>query len=109
MIQVSGIVTADNSNILANTDLQTAPADGVLEVYIASTQADTIIDISSPGVIAGKQVKPQLRANGVPELSNDSPYSLVVSLGQQLIVKVDVVTSATVGYVIRHFDLDELS
>ncbi len=108
MIQVDGVVIADAANVLVGTDLASAPGPGVLEVYIASSQADTIVNISAPPNIPGRAIRPALRANGLPQLSDMSPYSVGLAGGEQITVAVDIVTGATVGYCIRFTPEDEL-
>jgi len=108
MIQVDGVVTADNANILAATDLQSAPGPGILEVYIASSQADTVVSISAPPNIPGRAIRPALRANGTPNLSDMSPFSLGLGGGEQITISVDIVTAGSCGYSVRFFSEDEL-
>lgn len=98
MIVVSSTITADNTDVLSGTDLANIPGDGQLDVYIASTQNDTVYSITGPGnePIARLQ-KCQLRTNGMPVLSDDLPLTLLVSQGGHYIINVDIVTAATVN------------
>lgn len=100
MITVSGRVTADNTNVLAGTDLATAPGNGVLTVFVSSTQADTIVSLSAPPLIPARSINPQLRTNGVPQISDDIPYVMPVRAGSPITLSIDIVTGATVGYVV---------
>ena len=100
MITVSGVKTADAANALAGTDLQSAPTAGIILIYVSSSQADTNVSISAPPNMAARSIQPQLRANGVPLVSDDIPYVLAVQGGEQIILNVDIVTSATCGYVV---------
>lgn len=108
MIQVEGRVTADNANVLSGTDLATCPGPGILELYIASSQSDTNVTFSAPPMLPARAIQPVLRANGTPLLSEMSPLSVELGGGEQIIINVDVVTAATVGYLARFYSLDEL-
>lgn len=108
MIQVTGIVTADSTNVLAGSDLQSAPAAGVVLLWIASSQADTRITFTCPPKVASRNITPHLRTNGVPLVSDDSPVAVPVNGGEQIAVQVDVVTAATVGYVVKFIAKEEL-
>lgn len=108
MIQVTGIVTADTNNALAGSDLQSAPGPGVCLLWIASSQADTRISFSAPPTIASRNITPHLRTNGVPLVSDDSPVAMAVRGGEQIILFIDVVTAATVGYVVKFIPQGEV-
>jgi len=108
MIQVTGIVVADNTNVLAGTDLQSAPGPGAVMLWIASSQADTRITFTAPPRVACRNITPHLRTNGVPLCSDDSPVSMAVTGGEQIAVQVDIVTGATVGYVVKFIPQAEL-
>lgn len=108
MIQISGIKTATNANILGSTDLQTAPSAGVVLFWIASTQADTIVTISAPPTVAVRAVNPMLRTNGVPLVSDDSPVAVAVRGGEQIVLQMTIVTAATFGYVVKFIPTEEL-
>lgn len=108
MIQVTGIVTADSTNVLAGSDLQSAPGGGVVLLWIASSQADTRITFAAPPKVASRNVTPHLRTNGVPLVSDDSPVAVAVNGGEQIIVFVDIVTGAVVGYVCKFIPQAEL-
>lgn len=108
MIQVTGTVTADNTNVLSGSDLQSAPGPGAVLLWIASSQADTIVTFTAPPRVALRNVRPHLRTNGVPLVSDDSPVAVAVQGGEQIAVQVDVVTAATVGYVVKFIPKDEL-
>ena len=101
MIQVTGIVVADSNNALAGSDLQSAPGPGIVALWIASSQADTRITFAAPPNVASRNITPHLRTNGVPLLSDDSPVMLAVRGGEQIILFIDIVTGATVGYVCK--------
>lgn len=108
MIQVTGIKTADTANALASTDLQSAPSAGVVLFWVASTQSDTVITITAPPQVASRNISPHLRSNGVPLVSDDSPVSVAVRGGEQLALQIDIVTSATTGYIVKFIPAEEL-
>ena len=108
MIQVTGIVTADNANVLSGTDLQSAPGAGVVILWIASSQSDTRITFTAPPRVASRNITPHIRTNGVPLCSDDSPVAVAVTGGEQIAVQVDVVTAATCGYVVKYIPQAEL-
>lgn len=108
MIQVTGIVTADSLNVLAGSDLQSAPSAGAVLLWIASTQADTRITFTAPPRVASRNITPHIRTNGVPLVSDDSPVAIAVNGGEQINVYVDIVTGATVGYVVKFIPKEEL-
>jgi len=98
---IHNYITADNTDFLQGTDLETAPGDGVYDIRIASTQADTGIDVTSTGH-AGSVVRGQealLRANG--EIRQyDPPITVAVLDGDRVTINIDVVTAATVGVMV---------
>lgn len=108
MIQVTGIVAADTTNALAGSDLQSAPGAGVVLLWIASSQADTRITFAAPPRVASRNITPHLRTNGVPLISDDSPVAVAVNGGEQIILFIDIVTGATVGYVVKFIPQAEL-
>ena len=108
MIQVTGIVTADTTNALAGSDLQSAPGAGVILLWIASSQADTRITFAAPPKVASRNITPHLRTNGVPFVSDDSPVAVAVVGGEQVILFIDIVTGATVGFTVKFIPQAEL-
>lgn len=108
MIQVTGIVSADTTNALSGSDLQSAPGAGVVLLWIASSQADTRITFAAPPRVASRNITPHLRTNGVPLISDDSPVAVAVNGGEQIILFIDIVTGATVGYVVKFIPQAEL-
>lgn len=108
MIQVTGIVTADTVNALTGSDLQSAPGPGSVILWIASSQADTRITFGAPPGVASRNITPHLRTNGVPSVNDDSPVALGVRGGEQIILYIDIVTGATVGYVAKFISQAEM-
>jgi hypothetical protein len=108
MIQVTGVVAADTNNALAGSDLQSAPSQGVVLLWIASSQADTRITFAAPPKVASRNITPHVRTNGVPLISDDSPVAVAVNGGEQIILFIDIITGATVGYVVKFIPQAEL-
>lgn len=108
MIQVTGIVATDTVNALAGSDLQSAPGPGTVILWIASSQNDTRITFGAPPAVASRNITPHLRTNGVPSMSDDSPVAMAVRGGEQIILFIDIVTAATVGYVVKFIPQAEM-
>lgn len=109
MIIVQKTFTADNTDLLSGTDLANIPGAGQLDIYIVSTQLDTVISITGPGsepILRLQQLTQ--RTNGQPILSDDVPYSVPVIQGGKYILNLDVVTAATVGLIAIYRDLLDL-
>lgn len=109
MIVVNRTLTADDTDALANTDLSNIPGPGQLDVFIASTQADTVFTLTGPGTEPiARLIRVQQRTNGVPSLQDDVPYSIPVGPGHY-VLNVDIVTAATVGFVARFIGAEEIA
>lgn len=103
MICVTKTITADDTDILASTDLANVPAEGQLDVFIASTQNDTLFTITGPGnetIIRNQKV--QLRTNGMPSMDTDLPLSFGVLSGGHYFLDVNIQTAATVNVLVIH-------
>lgn len=109
MITVNRVLTADDTDALASTDLANIPADGQLDVFISSTQSDTVFTLTGPDTEpVARLIRVQQRTNGVPSLQDDVPYSIPVVGGGHYTLNVDIVTAATVGIVAIFRALEEL-
>jgi len=109
MIVVQKTITADDSDVLASTDLSNIPGAGVLEVFIASTQNDTVFTFTGPGnepIVRLQKV--MLRTNGMPVIKDDVPYTAIVIQGGHYVLNVDIVTAATVSIIANYTPADEL-
>ncbi len=109
MIVVRQVLTADNTDVLNGTDLESIPLLGLLSIWAASTQADTLITITGPE--NEPPIRAQalaLRTNGQPLKNEDSPYMVGVIQGGRYIVDINVVTAATVVVEAIYNDLSEL-
>lgn len=108
MIQVVGKVTADNANVLSGTDIQSAPGPGVVLFWVASTQSDTIVTVTCPPRVASRNILAMLQTSGLPLLSDYPPVALPVNGGEQIALQVDIVTGATVWYVVKFIGKEEM-
>lgn len=109
MIVVEVVGTADDTDLLAGTDLANIPTFGVLAVYAASTQNDTTITITGPGgepVVRGQPMT--LRANGEIRQEADPTYPMAATQGGHYVVAIDVVTAATFRVRAIFLEPDEL-
>ena len=96
-IVVEVVLTADNADLLAGSDLESIPQGGVLTVYGASTQADTTITVTGPNMQAVVRAMPlTLRASSEIRQDSDVPFVVPVARAGKYIVNIDVVTAATV-------------
>lgn len=109
MIVVNRTLTADDTDALANTDLANIPGPGQLDLFIASTQVDTVFTFTGPGVEPiARLIRVQQRTNGVPSLQDDVPYSVPVDTGHY-VLNVDITTAATVNYIARYISALEIA
>lgn len=102
MITVTSVLTSDNTDVLAGTQLDQVPSPGIFQVLAASTQNDTEITITlgKDTIIATRRL-PQ-RSNGVPNDSDDRAFIIASPGGVRPVININIVTAATV-YVITDF------
>lgn len=95
-IVVEVVLTADNADLLAGSDLESIPRGGVLTIYGASTQDDTTITVTGPNMQAVVRAMPlTLRAAAEIRQDSDVPFVVPVLRAGKYIVNIDVVTAAT--------------
>lgn len=92
-ITVNIDLPTDNSDVLAGSLLDPVPFDGALAVYLASSQRDGVMTITGAGITGAYRIPPVLRANGIPDLSADTPTVVPVRAGQKVIINYDEVTA----------------
>lgn len=110
MIQVTSVLTADNTDVLQGTDLQSIPGPGVLIVAAASTQNDTTLTITAPNNVPLLQAQRlNLRTSGVPSLQDDPVWPVIATQGGHPRISVDIVTAATVYVVSQYYDINEVA
>lgn len=97
-IVVDRVLTADNTDVLAGTDLDSLPARGQLDVFAASTQQDTLITVSGPGIQAPVRAQAVvMRANAEIRQLEDPSYRVRAAQAKgHYVVNVDMVTAATI-------------
>lgn len=108
MILVRKVLTADETNILSGTELQSIPTDGNLEIYAASSQSDTNMTIFRPGgevIIFNRPITQ--RTGGVVDTISDTPYELPVTAGESPRIDIDINTAASVAIEIQYRALGE--
>lgn len=109
MIAVEVTGTADATDALDGTDLQTIPGPGGLTIFVASTQLDTLLTITGPGSEPVVRNRPMLLRAG-PEIRQDEDvaYMIPVVQGGRYIINVDVTTAATFRVRAIYEDLHDL-
>ena len=108
MISVNRFITADDADALASTDLANVPGPGQLDIFLASTQNDSVFTFTGPGVEpVARLIRIGQRTNGQPSLADDVPYSVPVDTGHYTL-NIDIVTAATVGIVAIYRSMEEL-
>jgi len=95
-ITVTSVLTSDNTDVLSGTQLDQVPQGGLFAVILASTQNDTevTIQLGADTLVNARPVP--LRANGVPDASNDPSYLVPSPGGVRPVINVNITTSAIV-------------
>lgn len=91
-------LTADDVDVLAGTALDQLEAGGQLDVFLLSTQADTVFTLTGPDnepIAVAIEVAQETRAI---RPTDDVPLSLPVLSGGHFTANVDIVTAATVQF-----------
>ncbi len=97
MIAVQVFATADNADVLAGTDLDNMPLETDLLIFGASTQNDTTLTLTVPGLQAPLNAFPlKLRAGPEIRQNEDMVTAFRVAQNGHVVVNLDVVTAATV-------------
>ena len=110
MIIVQVVGTADNPDVLSGTDLANIPEAGVLMIYAASTQQDTLITVTGPGSEPVTRNTPMLlRANADIRERDAASYQLPVSQGGRYVIDVNVQTAGTFRILAKYADIEDLT
>jgi len=81
--------TSANTDRLAGTDLENAPSPGVVDIWVASSLGTAIVTIVAGGENIVRAQSVPLRANGVPQMSDDPPTAqILVTGGEKIVVNV---------------------
>jgi len=101
LILVRQNLTADNTDVLAGTQLDQVPSAGQFAVYGASTVLDSLVTISLGDLtIINAQAMP-LRANGEPNINEDVPLAVLDTPGGvRPVINIDEQTAATMVLII---------
>jgi len=86
----------DDADVLGGTALDQLEAGGQLDLYLLSTQADTLLTITGPDnepIVQAAEIPQETRAI---RPTDDIPLSLVVLSGGHFTVDVNIVTAAVV-------------
>lgn len=109
MIIVQKVITADDLDVLSNTDLANIPIGGVLMVYVASTQDDTELTITGPGQVpVARDIPVVLRANAEIRERDDASFQIVVSQGGRYFIAINIVTAATCRILAKYASASDL-
>jgi len=95
-IVVNVDLPADNNDCLAGSTLDPIPEEGVVLLYVASSQRDGVFSAGGAAMVEGGgavRIPPVLRASGIPDLQSDMPYPVGVKPGKLSLVY-DEVTGA---------------
>jgi len=90
-------LVADDPDVLGGTALDQLEAGGQLDVYLLSTQADTVATLTGP------DNEPTIQAIEVPQETrairptDDVPLSLLVVSGGHYTLDINIVTAAVVA------------
>lgn len=89
-------LTADDTDVLDGTALDQLEAGGQLDIYLISTQADSLATLTGPDnepIIQAVEIPQETRAI---RPTDDTPLSLVVVSGGHYTLDVNIVTAAVV-------------
>lgn len=91
-------LAVDDSDVLGGTALDQLEAGGQLDMWLLSTQADTLLTITGPDnepIALAVEIPQETRAIRPTE---DLPLSLTVPTGGHFTVDVNIVTAAVVQF-----------
>jgi hypothetical protein len=89
-------ITADDADVLAGTQLDTLQEGGQLDVFLLSSQPDTLYSIFGPGnepIVTNAEVMNETRS---PRPNDDTPHTLVIMKAGHYTLDINIVTAATV-------------
>ena len=87
--------TADNTDVLAGTALDSLEAGGQLDIYAVASGADTVMSITGPDsepIATAINVASQARA---PSIQDDTPFSLATRTGGHYTLSIDITAAST--------------
>jgi|TARA_Y100000310_G_scaffold160717_1_gene160558 hypothetical protein len=95
MISVWTLLTATVADFLSGTQLDQVPGPGTFQILGASTVGDSTISVVLAGTILIDAQPLPLRANGVPDMSNDPAILISVDGGVRPIITITEVSAMT--------------
>lgn len=92
--------TADDTDLLAGSDLEAAPYNGMMAIFAASTQVDGTLTVTTPSAAGiGAPVRTgiiPIRAGPELRINEDAPMArFPVNKGDQVTINYDEITAAT--------------
>jgi len=96
MITVESLLTADNTDVLAGTQLDQPGVPGVYTIWVASTVGDTLVTISLGGRTLVNNAVVILRANSEIRENEDTFFQMLSRTGGRPVINIDEVTAATI-------------
>jgi len=89
-------ITADDTDLLAGTQLDQPGVPGVYTIWAASTVGDTLLSITMGGRTIINNGVVILRANSEIRENEDNFYQMLSRTGGRPVINVNIVTAATV-------------
>jgi len=89
-------IAADDADVLAGTQLDTLQQGGQLDIFLLSSQADTLYSLFGPGnepLVTNAEVANETRA---PRPNDDVPHTLVIGKAGHYTLDINIVTAGTV-------------
>lgn len=96
MITDEQTITADNTDLLAGTQLDQPGVPGVYTMWGASTVGDSLITISLGGRTITNNATLTLRANSEIRENEDTFFQVLSATGGRPVINVNIQTAATV-------------
>lgn len=100
--------TADDADALNGTQLNILEAPGQLDIFILSTQADTVLSITGPGTEPLAQSVEVPQETRAVRPNDDIPFTVPILETGHYTVNIDITTAATVQMVAIYRNVDEL-
>lgn len=96
MITVERVITADDTDFLAGTQLDQPGVPGVYTIWAASTLGDTEISITLGGRTVTNAAIVTLRANSEIRENEDTNFQMASHTGGRPVININIVTAAVV-------------
>ena len=96
MITDEQVITADNADLLAGSQLDQPGVAGVYTSWLASTVGDTLVTITLGGRTITSNAVVTLRANSEIRENEDTFFQVLSRTGGRPVININIVTAATV-------------